>query len=303
MKPWKSALASLLETEGCKVSACLLTHHHADHIGGAGDVADICNPTFHKMPSDTEDSAMSWPESAGALQPLRNGQEFKTEGATIRVVATPGHTLDSVTFVASGDVVGGSDEDERLARTGTAAFVGDCVLGKGTSVISDFAMFETSLQSLISIKPDVLYCGHGPEIGGQAPDSRFRALATLEDLLSHRRSRIEQIVGVLSSEAARNDGLSARQVAEKVYRDAGMLHVFDIPALVRAAAHQTLVSLRYLEQRGRVARGSRLTSAAAKPESAAAPELAAMQEGGVHAQDLNEAADQLWELPRGSTRE
>lgn len=301
---WKLALASVLEEERCEISKCLMTHHHADHVGGAGDVADLGSSVFHKLPSEAEDATMVWPEAAGELQPLRNGDEFAVDGACVQVLATPGHTADSVSFLASGSVLMGSGEGNDPCG-GVAAFVGDCVLGKGTSVISDLASFESSLELLIAAKPDVLYCGHGPEISGTVVDQHggtvSRALVTLQELLQHRKTRVEQIMGVLSATGAPDSGLTARQVAEAVYRDAGMHHVFENPALVRAAAHQTLVSLRYLEHRGRVVRGglkaaesARAVDGACSATPSAAGELAAMQEGGVRAKDLAQAEEQMW---------
>ncbi|KAK8854662.1 hypothetical protein IAR55_003401 [Kwoniella newhampshirensis] len=97
---------------------------------------------------------------------------------SVRCLRTPGHTNDSVSLVMM--------EGEK------GVFTGDTVLGQGTTQFEDLQSYMTSLRTLLTLKPNVLYPAHGPHI----PTAR-QAREHIEMYISHRQEREDQIVAIL----------------------------------------------------------------------------------------------------------
>jgi glyoxylase-like metal-dependent hydrolase (beta-lactamase superfamily II) len=111
------------------------------------------------------------------------------------VLATPGHTADSLSFVLDD-----------------AVLTADTVLGRGTTVIDSddgsLADYLDSLQRLRGLGRRTVLPGHGPEL------TDLSAAAT--EYLAHREQRLQQVRSAL---AELGDDASARQVVEHVYTD------------------------------------------------------------------------------------
>lgn len=78
-----------------------------------------------------------------------NGQLFQTQGATLRAVLTPGHSVDHMCFLLEKENV---------------LFTGDNVLGHGYSVAEDLETYTFSLRLMASLKCAIGYPGHGQAI-------------------------------------------------------------------------------------------------------------------------------------------
>lgn len=135
-----------------------------------------------------------WDQSIIPSVKLEDGQVIKTDGATLRVMATPGHAENHATFVL---------EEER------ALFSGDHVLGFGTTVLSDLSDYMSSLRMMqayvSSNQPEyagVLYPGHGPHIKD--------GLDLLTRYVVHREARENQIFDFLKEQAGEGEYLAGK---------------------------------------------------------------------------------------------
>lgn len=108
---------------------------------------------------------------------------------SVRCLRTPGHTADSISLVMC--------EGEK------GVFTGDTVLGQGTTVFTDLTAYMSSLNTLLALKPSVLYPAHGPHL-----PTRERATKHISDYITHRQEREDQIVKILQTIASDPDSLS-----------------------------------------------------------------------------------------------
>ncbi|MFI5493360.1 MBL fold metallo-hydrolase [Actinoplanes sp. NPDC051859] len=156
-------LASIAEHR--PLSAILITHGHHDHVEGAETLSRMLGgvPVLAADPKH------------GDPLPAR----MQLAGLDIEVVATPGHTGDSVCFVV---------ED--------AVFTGDTLLGRGTTVVAwpdgDLGAYLASLEVLRAY-PKLMLPGHGPV--------RADCGAVAAAYLAHRRERLDQVRAALAAGA------------------------------------------------------------------------------------------------------
>lgn len=194
------------------VELILVTHRHIDHTEASQRFAEMTGAPVRAL-----DPAFC----VGGL-PLNDGEVLHAGGVEVNVVATPGHTSDSVCFHLPADGDGGS------------VLTGDTILGRGTTVL-DFpdgtlGDYLLSLERLAALGHATVLPGHGPVL----PDLSSVVL-TYRD---HREERLAQIRAALAE--AGPDATVAR-VADLVYS--------DVPANVRGAAELSVAAqLQYLKE-------------------------------------------------------
>ena len=146
----------------------LITHGHHDHVEGAARLSEILGG----VPVLAAD-----PAHCVAGEPLKPGAKLSA-GLDLEVLATPGHTSDSVCFLI----------DDGKARV---MLTGDTILGRGTTVVAhpdgDLGAYLGSLERLSAYEKVLMLPGHGP--------SRSDVSAVARDYLDHRRERLAQVVG------------------------------------------------------------------------------------------------------------
>lgn len=184
---YEPLLSSVLQSEDCTISAVLLSHWHHDHVGGIPQVTKLSpGVSFSKFRTD-EDSE---------LLPIRDGDVFAVEGATLRAVHTPGHTTDHTVFY--------------VEETGEL-FTGDSILGQGTAVFENLSTYISSLKKQLALNPKIIYPGHGPVIGGNNA-----AVEKIQQYISHRQQREDEVVKVMKDKGPDVE-ISPRDIVEVIY--------------------------------------------------------------------------------------
>ncbi len=98
--PGADPAAILQAATGLSVQAVLATHGHADHVTVAEEVCRAVAAPFRILHTGPQ---ARWP----AGDPLLDGEEIPVGDAVLRVIHTPGHTLDSVCFAAEACLFSG----------------------------------------------------------------------------------------------------------------------------------------------------------------------------------------------------
>ncbi|KAB1192185.1 MBL fold metallo-hydrolase [Haloferax sp. MBLA0076] len=164
-------LDSLVEQHD--VTHVAVTHTHPDHVGAVAAYARETGATVWCRRGREVDFS-----NATGIEPDRTFTEGATipVGTGVRVLDTPGHARDHVTFVAGDDYLSG-----------------DLAVAEGSVVVGapegDLRAYLVALRRLHAHDPARLLPGHGPEID----DAR----ATLERLVAHRNAREEKVLDAI----------------------------------------------------------------------------------------------------------
>lgn len=200
-------------TGATEIALVALTHGHADHAESAADFAAATGSSVRAAAAEL---------CVGAAQ-LADGESVEVAGIRIEVVATPGHTADSICLVLGDD---------------RALLTGDTILGRGSTVVAHpdgrLADYLRTLEKLNQLVDErglfVVLPGHGPV--------RRDPAALIGQYRAHREQRLGQVRAAIADGAHTVDALMRR-----VYGDVD-------PGLQHAARWSLLAQLDYLRENG-----------------------------------------------------
>jgi endoribonuclease LACTB2 len=190
----QALLDAWLATEaaaGRRAVAVVLTHHHADHIGGAAHLQARWNlqVAAHGLTARLVASRIK-------VDHVIEAGELRLGDLPLRVHHTPGHAVGHVCL---------------QVPSARATVVGDMVAGLGTILIDpdegDMTEYLDSLQRLEAIEPGALLPAHGPVIAD--------GVAKLQEYRSHRLRREDKIAAALAA----RPGVLAEELVPLAYAD------------------------------------------------------------------------------------
>jgi glyoxylase-like metal-dependent hydrolase (beta-lactamase superfamily II) len=169
-----------------RIALVLISHRHGDHTDGIDKLVDLTGATVRSVGSGF---------LRGLGGELIDGEVIDAAGLKIKVMATPGHTADSLSFLLDD-----------------AVLTADTVLGRGTTVIDNedgsLSQYMESLRRLHGLGHRAVLPGHGPDLDD------LEAVSAM--YLAHREERLDQVRDALH---ALGEDANARQIVEHVYTD------------------------------------------------------------------------------------
>jgi glyoxylase-like metal-dependent hydrolase (beta-lactamase superfamily II) len=155
--------------------------------------------------------------------PLTEGNRIEAAGWQLAVLATPGHTIDSVCVAIDG-----------------ALFTGDTLLGGSTTIIAppsgSLADYFATMKRLGELVDTPGFPGHGPAFSSVGAWATHNA--------EYREERLAQLARVYQQLAAEvNDTPPLRQIASVTYGENGEPVAPYVEAMTEA-------QLRFLRERG-----------------------------------------------------
>ncbi|PYB69071.1 Zn-dependent hydrolase [Thermoplasma sp. Kam2015] len=161
-------IIDFLDRNNTRPDFVLITHHHADHIGGLKEIADRFNPEIYvpdleiKIITGEEDPPKPrsflgrMVTSIMKFDPVKDVKPVsKADVPGVEEMATPGHTIGSTSYIV---------EDLHLLFSGDAAVESGGVLKINKSFTYEINSAQRSLEIIKGMKGYRVLPGHGDPV-------------------------------------------------------------------------------------------------------------------------------------------
>ena len=217
--PEAAPVEAALQKTGWRLTDILVTHHHADHTAGIGELkakhqCRVVAPRAEKQPIAHVD------EKVG------EGDSVKVGGLTGRVIETPGHTAGHISYFFPADKL---------------AFVGDTLfsIGCGRVIEGTPEMMWQSLLKLRGLPDDTqFYCGH------EYTDANIRFAKTIEPDNKALATRADQVKQLLAAGKATIPATIGAEKAENPFLRADLPEVARSVGLAGSPAWKVFAEIR-----------------------------------------------------------
>jgi endoribonuclease LACTB2 len=312
---WRRSLQQALASESARldkkvrISQCVISHWHHDHVGGIIELRQVCAedqasggsdaqgaedeedklkiykyPLFDSSSSETPQDPNTASQSRaregqllrsanddqdiGPIHNLHDGQILEVgdpnapdeEKLMLQILHTPGHTSDHIALLITSSPADPSEAG--------ITFTGDAVLGHGTAVFEDLALYMESLEKMKGAIEKIAV-GESSGVGNEGRDQTRKVIAfpahgavifdaegKIEEYIQHRARREREVLNVLAGGLATGqgqdrdkqsdgNGWTPMEIVKVVYR--------EVPESLHIAAQGGVVQvLEKLEGEGKI---------------------------------------------------
>ncbi len=222
--PEAAPIEAALQKTGWRLTDILVTHHHADHTQGIGELK-----AHHKCrvvaPRNEVQSIAHVDETVGQGDPVRVGA---LQGS---VIDTPGHTSGHISYFFPADKL---------------AFVGDTLfsIGCGRVIEGDPEMMWASLLKLRALPDDTrFYCGH------EYTDANIRFAKTIEPDNKALAARADEVAKLTAAHKATIPATIGAEKAANPFLRADVAAVAKSVGLSGGPAWQVFAEIRERKNR------------------------------------------------------
>jgi hydroxyacylglutathione hydrolase len=205
-----------LESNNLALSHVLITHHHADHCGGAGALKREFPGSIIIGPDDARLKSCD--------DPVRGGEERDVLGLQMKVISAPGHTKNHILFYFPAL---------------QALFTGDTLFSVGCGRLFEGSVLDMfqSLTKCAALSDDTLiYCGHeyteeNLKFALTVDPGNAALAARLSEVKELRRRGLPSVPSTLHMEKAFNPFLRVKEPA--IRKKLGMESAEDVEVFAR----------------------------------------------------------------------